>query len=196
VKRALVVVDMINDFCDPDGKLFSKNIQAIIPNVRSAIWSARQEGIPIFYVADTHLPDDPEFKLFPPHGVSSWGSALVNSIDAQYSNVREMKNAQSAEQMIPKRKFSAFFNTDLDSLLREKGVEEVMLVGNCTDICVLFTAADARNRGYEVTIPAACVATFRPQSYHDAALLMMKNNLGCYITQRIVVDEPSQVASG
>lgn len=73
-----------------------------------------------------------------------------------------------------------FFCTELDLYLREKGVKELYLVGVCTNICVLYTAADARNLGYTVNIYESGVASFDEEA-HRFALKEAKNTLGCNI---------------
>ena len=87
---------------------------------------------------------------------------------------------EATDKIIKKRRYSAFFGTDLDLYLREKQVDEVHLVGVNTNICVLYTAADARNINYQVTVYKDGVASFNEQA-HDFALEEMKNTLGCQI---------------
>jgi len=84
---------------------------------------------------------------------------------------------QEGDLKIYKRRYSAFFGTDLDLTLRELGVTEVELVGVCTQICVLYTAADARMLNYDVTVRRNCVASFDPQA-HEFALKEMEKTLG------------------
>ena len=83
--------------------------------------------------------------------------------------------------MIPKRRYSGFFGTDLDITLREREIDTLRLVGDCTNICVLYTAAEARYRDYAVEVPADCVATFDPDA-HTFALKQMQTVLGANVT--------------
>ncbi len=76
-----------------------------------------------------------------------------------------------------KRRYSAFFGTDLDLTLRELGVTELELVGVCTQICVLYTAADARMLNYNITVRKECVASF-DEDAHAFALKEMEKTLG------------------
>lgn len=173
--HALIVTDMINDFCHKEGKLYSPNIAEIIPEVAAHIESARVQQQPILYLVDTHREDDPEFKMFPKHATSAWGREPVAGIRAAWSPLG------GRERLIPKSTFSGFFRTDLDAMLKSLDVTEITIVGNCTDICVLFTAADARARGYEVTIPSSAVATFRDTDWQVYALAILKEDLGCKV---------------
>src|SRR5437764_12512826 len=78
--------------------------------------------------------------MFPPHALSgSKGAEIVPEVAPAAGDV-----------IITKRRYSGFFGTDLDITLRERGVDTLRLVGDCTNICVLYTAADARNLGYAV----------------------------------------------
>ncbi len=84
-------------------------------------------------------------------------------------------------EVIPKTRYSAFFGTPLERRLRELAPERLIIVGVCTDICVLYTAADARNRDYAVEIPADCVASFNPDA-HGWALKHAREILGAQVT--------------
>jgi nicotinamidase-related amidase len=171
VREALVVVDMLADFLDPTGTLYCGDAaRGIIPAVHEAVEKARARGIPVLYVADTHDPDDPEFQVFPPHCVAgTWGSGVIPEI-----------LPQEGEPVIAKRRFSGFYGTDLDLRLRERGIDSLVLVGVCTNICVLYTAADARMRNYGVTVPRDSVASFDPEA-GGFALGQMEKVLGVQV---------------
>jgi nicotinamidase-related amidase len=86
-----------------------------------------------------------------------------------------------ADEIIPKRRYSAFFETNLDERLAELQPDKIIIVGDCTNICVLYTAADARYRDYTVEVPADCVATFDADA-HKFALRQMRTVLGANVT--------------
>jgi nicotinamidase-related amidase len=168
LSTALLVIDMLVDFMDEAGALYcGRAARAIIPEVKAQVETARRRGSPVLFVADRHLPGDPEFAMFPPHCVAGTPGAEV---------VGELR-PRPEERVIPKRRFSAFFGTDLDLSLRELGVDHLVLVGVCTNICVLYTAADARMRHYRVTVPAGAVASF-DEGAHDWALKQLAAVLG------------------
>jgi len=79
--------------------------------------------------------------------------------------------------VIRKRRHSAFFETALEKWLKELAPEKLIVCGVCTDICVMHTVADARNRDYPVEVPADCVASFDPEA-HEFALKHMDQILG------------------
>jgi len=171
VKRALLVVDMIHDFADPSGTLYcGPSLPRIIPVIKSEIARARASREPIMYLTDNHLPDDAEFQMFPPHAIAGTKGAEI---------IPELAPAND-DVVIPKRRYSGFFGTDLDITLRERGVDTLRLVGDCTNICVLYTAADARNLGYAVEVVRDGVTSFDEEAHRDA-LRELEKTLGAKI---------------
>ncbi|MEW6227633.1 MAG: isochorismatase family cysteine hydrolase [Bacillota bacterium] len=167
-RKAIVVVDMLRDFIDADGKLSIGPVAAeVVRAIARKIEEARAEGWPVIYICDRHAEDDQEFAMFPPHCIAGTPGADV---------VDELR-PRPGDKVIPKRRYSAFFQTDLDLTLRELGIDEIMLVGVCTNICDLYTAADARMLGYKVTVPHDCVASF-DEAAHEFALKEMERTLG------------------
>src|SRR5688572_29095774 len=159
---------MIEDFVREGGALYCGPTMArIVPVIQREVTRARAAGEPILYLTDNHLPDDAEFRIFPPHAIAgSKGAEIVPEL------------APAAEDVvIPKRRYSGFFGTDLDITLRERGVDTLRLVGDCTNICVLYTAADARNLGYAVEVLREGVTSFDEEAHLDA-LRELEKTLG------------------
>jgi nicotinamidase-related amidase len=171
VKRALVVIDMIEDFVREGGALYcGPSMARIVPVIQHELDGARARGEPVVYLKDDHLPDDAEFAQFPPHAiVGSKGAEIVPEVAPRDGDI-----------VIPKRRYSGFFGTDLDITLRERDVDTLRLVGDCTNICVLYTAADARNLGYAVEIVRDGVTSFDLEAHADA-LRELENTLGATI---------------
>lgn len=169
--KALIVIDMLNDFILKEGKLYSgQKAEEIVDFINEKIKEFRGNKYPVIFLCDNHEADDKEFEMFPPHCIAGeYGSKIVDEIDVK-----------DTDKIIKKRRYSGFFGTDLDIYLREKKVEEIYLVGVCTNICVLYTAADARNLGYTVSIYEKGVASFDEEA-HKFALKEAKNTLGCNI---------------
>ena len=169
--RALVVVDMIEDFVRESGALYcGPSITRILPVVKREIARSRAAGEPVVYLADNHLPTDAEFAMFPPHAIAGTKGAEI---------VPELAPLEG-DVVIPKRRYSGFFGTDLDITLRERGVDTLRLVGDCTNICVLYTAADARNLGYAVEVVRDAVTSFDEEA-HRNALRELEKTLGAKI---------------
>lgn len=171
IKKALLIIDMLNDFIKKDGKLYigASGGKIILP-IQKELERFRKEKDLVFYICDHHRPDDKEFNLFPPHCLSGTEGANI---------IEELKPLQN-DLIIHKRRYSGFFQTDLDISLREEGIMELELVGVCTNICVLYTAVSARMLNYKVTVLKDAVASF-DQRAHDFALKQMKDVLGVEI---------------
>ena len=169
--KALIVIDMLNDFIQEGGALETGTAgRSIIPFVKTKIKEFREAGYPIIYVCDNHETNDKEFQMFPPHCVKDTeGSKVISELEVLKS-----------DKIIKKRRYSAFFGTDLDLFLRDNQVDEIYLLGVCTNICVLYTAADARNISYKVNIFKEGVASFDEEA-HKFALKELENTLGCSI---------------
>ncbi len=162
MKTAVLVIDMINDFVT--GKLGSERAQRIVPAVKKLIEFARSKGIPVIYVCDSHISGiDIEFSLWGSHAVAGTeGAEIVPELEPK-----------DGDYVLKKRRYSAFFGTDLDILLRELGVDRLVLSGLVTDICIQHTAADAFFRGYKIVVIKDCVNAVSEEA-NRAALEYMK----------------------
>ena len=163
--RALLVNDMEEDFCGKQAALPVPEPEKICECINRWIEEFRKSGEPILFVCDTHAPTDEEFSVWPPHCVEGTkGTCIVKEID--YRN----------DTIIPKTRYSAFYKTDLERILHEKGVDIIVLTGVCTDICILFTSADAYYRGFKVIVPRDCVKSL-DEKRHNWALKHMEQIL-------------------
>ncbi|ABU82383.1 cysteine hydrolase family protein [Ignicoccus hospitalis] len=152
--KALLIIDMLNDFVNPKGKLYVPKSETIIPKVKELKRAFKEAGLPVIYTNDAHLPGvDKELELWGPHAVANtWGAQVVEELAPE-----------EGDYVVTKRRYSAFFSTDLDLLLRELGVSEVVLTGVATNVCVLHTAADAFFRGYKVTVVEDATMSVPPE---------------------------------
>jgi len=156
--KAVLVMDMVRSFLEKGYPVYcGHRARRIIPNVQHLLEHELAQGSKLFFICDRHTPDDPEFKMFPPHCIEGTAEAEVIPELARYKG-----------EVIPKRRFSAFADTPLEKKLNEVKPEKLIVCGVCTDICVLHTVADARNRDYQVEVPANCVASFDEKSHHFA----------------------------
>jgi nicotinamidase-related amidase len=168
---ALLVIDMLNDFVAPDGALYvGDTVKHIIPEIQKKISKYRADGAPVIYICDSHDKDDTEFQMFAPHCVAETKGAEV------YKDLRP----NPGEIIILKKRYSAFFGTNLDEVLKEKHIDTLELCGVCTNICILYTCADARMRGYHVTVDRRSVDSFDHVA-HEFSLKEMERVLGAKI---------------
>ena len=147
--EALIVVDMQKDFCYADGALYAgDHVSSIFEPLAAVIKAARRRGIPVIFTQDWHREDDIEFRIWPAHCIAgSRGAEVIDEL-----------GAEKKDYFVKKRRYSAFFGTDLDLTLRELGVRKLYVTGVLTNICVLHTAGDAVLRGYEVEVLKDCTA--------------------------------------
>lgn len=174
--RAVIVVDMLRGFLESGYPLdCGDTARAIVPAVRRRIEAEMARGATILWVADNHAPDDTEFAIFPPHCIRGTAESAI---------IPALTDLVDPANLLPKTRYSGFYGTDLDARLARFRPDIITIVGVCTDICVLHTVADARNRDYTVVVPADCVATFDPDA-HLFALDHMHRVLGATVTGEV-----------
>jgi nicotinamidase-related amidase len=141
--KALLVIDMLNDFVT--GKIANPRAEGIIPNIRDLVEKARSDRDDwlIVYANDAHLPEDFELKVWGEHAMAGTPGADI---------IPELASAKE-DFILPKRTYSSFHETGLDPLLRQFGVDTLVLTGQHTNICLRHTTADAFFRGYRVIVP-------------------------------------------
>ncbi|MGT2772330.1 cysteine hydrolase family protein [Streptococcus marimammalium] len=179
--KALISIDYTYDFVADDGKLTAgKPAQNIEISIVEKTKEAYDNGDFIFFTIDYHTEDDvfhPEMKLFPPHNIKETsGRLLYGKLNDLFEKIKDSNKVF----WIDKRHYSAFSGTDLDIRLRERKIHTVVLTGVLTDICVLHTAIDAYNLGYQIEIPKSCVASIDNRN-HEWALNHFEHVLGAKI---------------
>lgn len=151
---ALLVVDMVNDFFEPSGKMILEGGKSLYAPMNQLLDAAHQADIPVFYTNQWLRPDDALFKKRVPHCLAgTWGAAVVDALHQSPTDIT-----------VYKRRYSAFYQTDLDLYLRERKIESVIVTGVVTNICVRSTVHDAYFLGYDVVIPVECVAATSPDA--------------------------------
>ncbi len=173
--RALLVIDMLEDFVRAGAPLEVPDTRKILPAVRRRIARARKAGERVVYVCDSHRRHDPEFARmgWPPHAVTgSPGAAVVAAISPEPGDV-----------VVEKKTYSGFHRTSLQSVLRRHGIRKLSLSGCVTNICILYIAYEAAVRGYDVTVDETLVAGLDPKS-HAFALDQMEKVLGVRVIRR------------
>jgi len=145
---AVLVIDMLRGFLEEGYPLYcGEEVRKIIPNIQGLLKKEITRGSKVFFVCDNHDPDDLEFKMFPPHCIAGTPEVEVIPELSIYPG-----------ELIPKKRYSAFFNTKLEEKLKQLKPDKLIVCGVLTDICVMHTIADARNRDYNVEVPVDCVA--------------------------------------
>lgn len=181
--KALISIDYTVDFVADEGLLTAgQPAQAIEEAISRVTQEAYDRGDYIFFAIDGHEVEDsfhPESKLFPFHNIlGTPGRDLYGQLDKVYQEIADSPRVF----WMDKRHYSAFSGTDLDIRLRERGVQTVVLTGVLTDICVLHTAIDAYNLGYEIEVVASAVASLSEER-HRFALEHFETVLGAKIIE-------------
>jgi nicotinamidase/pyrazinamidase len=156
---ALIVVDVQNDFADPNGSLYVLGGETIVPVLNEEVARAREAGGFVVYTQDWHPPSTPHFEkdggIWPVHCVQeTWGAEFHPGLYVTGEIVRKgtggedgysgftIRHPDSGEEV----------STELADLLKERGIERVVVVGLATDYCVKDTALDALRLGYATTV--------------------------------------------
>lgn len=176
MKPALLIIDMIEEFVH--GRLRSPSAEAIIPTIRMLAENARRHGIPVIYLIDNHLPFDRELSIWGPHALTHGEESGI---------VRELQPGEM-DLVLQKRSYSGFRDTGLANVLRDLGVDTVVLTGIHTHICVLHTAIDAFYERFNIIVVSDAVAAFS-ESDHMYALEYMRKVLGAKVLNSAEVVE-------
>ena len=144
---AVLVVDMLNDFFKDGGEMVLEGGDVLYEPIESLTQAGRQLNMPIFWLNQSLSPDDTLFRKRVVHCLKgSWGAGIVDNLTVAEDDI-----------IVPKRRYSGFFQTDLDLHLRERSIQQVIVTGVVTNICVRSTVNDAFFLGYDVFVPEECV---------------------------------------
>jgi nicotinamidase-related amidase len=169
--KALVIVDMLEDFVH--GKLANPLAETVMAPLRSLLEHARRDGWVVVFANDAHEPGDPELAVWGEHALAGTPGAEVVASLAPEPGPREL--------VVPKRAYGAFDGTGLDERLRDLGVDEVVLAGQHTHICIRHTAYGALTRGYRILVARDAVCAF-PGIDEDEALDYLHGVYGARLT--------------
>jgi nicotinamidase-related amidase len=162
MSKAVLVIDMLNEFVY--GNLSGERSRAVVPCIKRLLDHARAEEIPIIYVKDAHEEDDLELEVWGEHAMRGTEEAEI---------IPELEPLVD-EVVLDKSTYSSFYNTGLDEILKEKKVDELIITGLLTDICIKMAAAEAFVRKYSIIIPEGCVNSVTEKQHRDALEEMSK----------------------
>jgi len=166
-RAALIVADIQNDFADPAGSLAVRGGDRIVPRVNVEIRNAIEGGAFVVLTQDWHPESTPHFAkdggIWPVHCVAgTWGAELFPALEAHADlpRVRKGSNGEDGYSGFTMRDPTSDeeIATELDSLLRARRVERVVICGLATDYCVRATALDALRLGYGTTVLGDAIA--------------------------------------
>lgn len=157
-RTAMIVVDMENDFVVEDAPLETRAARDMVPKLAEALSICRDAGIKVIYTAHVHRRDGSDLGLFSLNPVIANGEALAEGTPGV--DIYPAVAPRPGEHVIKKHRFSGFFGTDLDMILRGWGADTVIISGATTENCCHATARDALFLDYRVVFLSDATATF------------------------------------
>ncbi|WP_312910632.1 cysteine hydrolase family protein [Natronosalvus caseinilyticus] len=163
---AVVVVDMQNGFCHPDGSLYAPGSESVIEPITILVERARETGSRIVYTRDVHPPEQfegnhyyDEFDRWGEHVLEgSWEAELVDELDVHDEDL-----------VVEKHTYDAFHQTQLDGWLSARGISDLVICGTLANVCVLHTGGSAGLRDYRPLMVSDCIGALE-DDHHEYAL--------------------------
>ena len=183
-KTALIVVDMINSYDHPDAEGLTRSVEQALPQMVDMVERAADEDVLTVYVNDNF---------------GAWRSnrdeLMETVLSGKFKHLVEPIAPAEDTLFVVKARHSIFYQTPLEYLLGQEEVDRVVLTGQVTEQCILYSALDAYLRGYELIVPPDAVAHIDAE-LAEAALKMMERNMHaelvtsetCDLTRRAVAD--------
>ncbi|OQD56653.1 isochorismatase [Streptomyces phaeoluteigriseus] len=165
-KTALIVIDMITNYDHADAELLLPSAREVVPAAAGLLQRARERKVPVVYVNDNFG----EWR-------SHHGELLGTALSGPHADLVEPLVPDGDSLFVVKARHSIFFETPLAYLLDQRGIDHLVLCGQVTEQCVLYSALDAHVRHLRVTVPRDAVAHIHAD-LADAALRMMERNMG------------------
>jgi nicotinamidase-related amidase len=163
---ALVVVDMQNGFCHPDGSLYAPASEEAIDPIASLVDRAREAGVQVVYTRDVHPPGQfedahyyDEFERWGEHVVEgSWEAEIVDELPVE-----------EEDHIVEKHTYDAFHETEMDGWLSARGIDDLLFCGTLANVCVLHTAGSAGLRDYRPVLVEDAIG-YIEEGHHEYAL--------------------------
>jgi nicotinamidase/pyrazinamidase len=169
MNAAVLVIDMVKDtFSEEHPYPITPQAQAIVPAINRVTAWARKNDYPVVFACDSFLEDDFIFKgKMKPHSLRGTSG----------SEVTDLLDFYAGDVYLPKRRFSAFYKTDLDQTLRGRGVDTVVVCGIATHFCVLATVLDALSHDFSAVFVDDATASFSAEAHQSALDLYRRSPL-------------------
>ena len=169
-RSALLVIDMLNPYDHEDADALTESVEAIVEPMASIVARAREENVEVVYVNDNY---------------GDWSSSkddlIAGAMNGSRPDLVEPILPPDGVSFVFKARHSIFYGTPLEWLISQKGVDHLVLVGQVTEQCILYSALDAYVRHLEITVPRDGVAHIQ-EHLADAAFEMMEQNMSAELT--------------
>ena len=165
-RTAVVVVDMQNGFCHPDGALYAPGSESAIEPIAAFVERAEAAGARIVFTRDVHPPDQFEGNHYYDE-FDRWGEhVLEGSWEAE---VVEELPVESADHVVEKHTYDAFQQTELEGWLSARGIRDLLFCGTLANVCVLHSAGSAGLRDFRPILVEDCIGAIE-DDHHEYAL--------------------------
>jgi nicotinamidase-related amidase len=173
---ALIVIDMLNSYEHADADKLTRSVERVLPNIESLIARAHEEDVLTIYVNDNF---------------GSWRSnrdeLLETALASEYRHLVEPIAPRDDTLFVVKARHSAFYQTPLEYLLSQEQIDRIVLTGQVTEQCILYSALDAYIRHLQVVVPSDATACIH-EDLAEASLKMMELNMDAEIADAAGVD--------
>ena len=170
---ALLIVDMVRDFTDPDGLVYYPQNREVLPHIAEVLEKCREHGKLVVFLQHCNRAGKPDEKA---------AAMRPNCIEGTTGiEIDPMLRVDEADYVIQKRRYSGFFGTDLDLVLRENGIKHLIVVGTKTNCCIRATVTDAFYLNYDPIVVRECVAT-NSETVNEVHLEDIRKYLGRVVT--------------
>lgn len=186
-KCALILIDVQNDFCHPDGSLSKagQDVSAVVtmlPRLKALVSAARTASVPVVFVRTTHDETNDSVAWLNRHAtgpgvITTQFTCRTGSWGADFYEVAP----KPGDAVITKHRYSAFTGTHLDLTLRTLGVHSLLFTGVATEVCVESSLREGLSAEYFVSMVEDCCATYAPES-HEGAVRAVAKNFGTVVT--------------
>lgn len=173
-KSALLVVDMVYDFTNENGLVYYPQNKEVLPKIQEVIDICRENDSLVIFMQHRYRQNKPDKNLvnMRPNCIEGTGG----------ENIDESLTVKEEDYVIQKRRYSSFFGTDLDLVLREHDIKSVIVVGTKTNCCIRATVSDAYHLDYNVYIVKECVAT-NDETVNEIYLTDMHKYFGTVVSK-------------
>lgn len=182
VKTAIIVVDVQNDFCEPEGACGkagadTSSALAMVPRLQRLIEAGREFGVKPIFIQTIHEDCTDSEAWLGRHGDKPRPICRKDTWGAEFTGVEPI----GGEPVVNKHRYSAFINTRLDSVLRTYKIENLIMTGVSTNVCVESTARQAYMMDYNIVFLSDCTAAYSPAE-HEGALNNIRRSFGVVAT--------------
>jgi nicotinamidase-related amidase len=167
---AVCVIDMLNSYDHEDAERLTSNVESVVEPIAALVRRAGDEGVEVIYVNDNYGD-----------WTSSQEDLAARAMDGRRPDLVEPLLPPDGADFVIKARHTIFYMTPLEYLLSQKGIEHIVLAGQVTEQCILYSALDAYVRHLKVTVPPDGVAHIH-EDLADAALEMMERNMRAELT--------------